>query len=65
VDGVNCGRGSFVFFNQSTMQTGPDTGFDTLKKAKAAGYSGIADYRLAVQGAFERQLVLRPISPVV
>jgi hypothetical protein len=47
------------------MRTGPDTGFDTLKKAKAAGYSGIADYRLAVQGAFEWQLVLRPISPVV
>ncbi|KAJ7858836.1 hypothetical protein B0H14DRAFT_3864268 [Mycena olivaceomarginata] len=65
VDGANCGRGSFVFFNQSTMRTGPGTGFDTLKKAKAAGYSGIADYRLAVQGAFERQLVLRPISPVV
>ncbi|KAJ7168602.1 hypothetical protein C8R46DRAFT_860102, partial [Mycena filopes] len=54
VDGDECGRGSFVFFNQSTMRQGPATGFDTIKQAKAAGLSGIADVGESAQEAFQR-----------
>ncbi|KAJ7175500.1 hypothetical protein C8R46DRAFT_872697, partial [Mycena filopes] len=48
------GRGSFVFFNQSTMRHGPGTGFDTLKEAKGHGLSGTVDFGTEAQEAFER-----------
>ncbi|KAJ7165230.1 hypothetical protein C8R46DRAFT_1035834 [Mycena filopes] len=57
------GRGSFVFFNQSTMRHGPGTGFDTLKDAKGHGLSGTVDYGTEAQEAFERHLLLTPIAP--
>ncbi|KAJ7078585.1 hypothetical protein B0H15DRAFT_752671, partial [Mycena belliarum] len=48
------GRGSLVFFNQSTMRHGPATGFDTLKMAIEAGHSGRTDYGTDLQAAFQR-----------
>ncbi|KAJ7705905.1 hypothetical protein B0H16DRAFT_1266654, partial [Mycena metata] len=54
VPGDENGRGSFVFFNQSTMRQGPATGFDTIAQAKAHGHSGTADFGDSMQDAFER-----------
>ncbi|KAJ7220740.1 hypothetical protein GGX14DRAFT_431909 [Mycena pura] len=64
VNGDNEGRGSFVFFNQSTMRTGPETGCDTLKKARAAGLSGISDFGASAQEAFSRPEYFHKISPL-
>ncbi|KAJ7020949.1 hypothetical protein C8F04DRAFT_1274271 [Mycena alexandri] len=58
VDGDDCGRGSCVFFNQSTMRQGPATGFDTIAQAKLHGHSGRNDYGESAQEAFERHLIL-------
>ncbi|KAJ6565699.1 hypothetical protein B0H10DRAFT_2238843 [Mycena sp. CBHHK59/15] len=63
VDGTDCGQGSFVFFNQSTMRTGPGTGFDTLKEAKAHGQSRTTDYGTSIQEAFECKVVFKFVSP--
>ncbi|TFY82050.1 hypothetical protein EWM64_g1963 [Hericium alpestre] len=42
VQGEEEGRGSMVWFNMATMFQSAETGFDTIKKAKAAGHSGKA-----------------------
>ncbi|KAK6977887.1 hypothetical protein R3P38DRAFT_3334620 [Favolaschia claudopus] len=57
------GRRSMVFFNQSTMRTGPATDYDTLAEAKANGHSGTIDITLTCQEAFERYVEFRPILP--
>ncbi|KAJ6612587.1 hypothetical protein B0H10DRAFT_2222939 [Mycena sp. CBHHK59/15] len=54
-------RGSLVFFNQSSMRTGPVTGYHTLKDARAHGHSGTVDYGDCIQTAFEKALVLTPV----
>ncbi|KAJ7893498.1 hypothetical protein B0H13DRAFT_1886381 [Mycena leptocephala] len=64
VNGDNEGGGSFVFFNQSTMRTGPETGRDTLKAARAAGHSGISDFGASAQEAFSRPEYFHKISPL-
>ncbi|KAF7339086.1 hypothetical protein MVEN_01985000 [Mycena venus] len=64
VDGDDRGRGSFAFFNQSTMRQGPATGYDTIKEAKAHGLSGVVDFGESIQEAFERHLVLQSITPI-
>ncbi|KAJ7259112.1 hypothetical protein B0H12DRAFT_1232098 [Mycena haematopus] len=61
VDGDDQGRGSFVIFNQSTMRTGPATGFDTLKEAKEAGHSGYTDFGKSAQEAFSRHAYFHKI----
>ncbi|KAJ7121170.1 hypothetical protein C8R44DRAFT_877464 [Mycena epipterygia] len=61
VAGDEHGRGSMVFFNQSTMRHGPITGFDTLEKAVEAGHSGTTDYGTDIQAAFQKALILTPI----
>jgi len=48
----NMGRGSFVYFNQASMFTGPETGYDTLAAARASGLSGKADFKRTAQQAF-------------
>ncbi|KAJ7749511.1 hypothetical protein DFH07DRAFT_702940, partial [Mycena maculata] len=53
-DGDDCGRGSFVFFNQSTMRQGPITGYDTIAEAKAHGHSGTVDWGESIQEAFTK-----------
>ncbi|KAJ7819234.1 hypothetical protein B0H13DRAFT_1738745 [Mycena leptocephala] len=63
VEGDDQGRGSFVFFNQSTMCQGPATGYDTMIEAVENGHSGKVDYGESIQDAFTRLLVLTPISP--
>ncbi|KAK7054082.1 hypothetical protein R3P38DRAFT_2499959 [Favolaschia claudopus] len=60
--GSDEGRGSMVFFNQSTMCTGSSTGYATLKEARAHGHSGAIDITLTCQEAFERYLELRPME---
>ncbi|KAJ7186931.1 hypothetical protein C8R46DRAFT_1206918 [Mycena filopes] len=62
VAGDEHGRGSFVFFNQSTMRHGPGTGFNSLKDAKKHGLSGTVDFGTEVQEALERHLILTPIA---
>jgi hypothetical protein len=64
VNGDNEGRSSFVFFNQSTMRTGPETGRDTLKAARAAGHSGISDFGASAQEAFSCPEYFHKISPL-
>ncbi|KAJ7249159.1 hypothetical protein B0H12DRAFT_1234820 [Mycena haematopus] len=61
-DGDDIGRGSFVFFNQSTMRHGPETGFDTLKLAAASGHSTTSDYGTSAQEAFSKHGVFCPVS---
>ncbi|KAJ7144662.1 hypothetical protein C8R44DRAFT_760252 [Mycena epipterygia] len=63
VEGDECGRGSLVFFNESTMRHGPATGFNTLKEAKLKGFSGVIDPKLSMQEAFERYVTFVPITP--
>lgn len=63
VDGDECGRGSLVFFNESTMRHGPSTGFNTLKEAKLNGFSGVIDPKLSMQEAFECYVTFVPITP--
>ncbi|KAJ7158204.1 hypothetical protein C8R43DRAFT_847771, partial [Mycena crocata] len=46
------GRGSMVFFSQSTMRHGPVTGHDTLRRARAAGVPTTTDYGEDAQIAF-------------
>ncbi|KAJ7769625.1 hypothetical protein DFH07DRAFT_768895 [Mycena maculata] len=61
VEGDDCGRGSFVFFNQSTMRHGPELGFDTKAEAELHGVSGTIDYGKSAQQAFERYVVFKPL----
>ncbi|KAJ7688131.1 hypothetical protein B0H17DRAFT_1135786 [Mycena rosella] len=61
-DGDGEGRGSFVFFNQSTMRHGPATGFNTLEDAEANGVSCVIDYGESIQDAFTRCLILKPLD---
>ncbi|KAJ6530695.1 hypothetical protein B0H19DRAFT_1384612 [Mycena capillaripes] len=63
VDGDDCGRGSLVFFNESTMRHGPATGFHTLLQAKSNGFSGKIDPKMSLQEAFERYITFVPITP--
>jgi hypothetical protein len=51
-DGDDQGRGSFVFYNQASMFQGPETNFDTLKKAKAHGHCGRSNAQQTAQEAF-------------
>jgi hypothetical protein len=51
-DGDDQGRGSFVFYNQASMFQGPETNFDTIKKAKAHGHCGTSDAQYTAQEAF-------------
>ncbi|KAJ7187681.1 hypothetical protein B0H12DRAFT_1246623 [Mycena haematopus] len=60
-EGDDIGRGSFVFFNQSTMRHGPETGFDTLKMAAASGHSVTGDYGSSAQEAFSKHGVFCPL----
>jgi hypothetical protein len=48
------GRGSFVFFNQASMFTGPETGFDTLSNARKNGHSGHSDFGANAKEAFAK-----------
>ncbi|KAJ7155920.1 hypothetical protein C8R43DRAFT_1125829 [Mycena crocata] len=57
VEGDEAGRGSMVFFSQSTMRHGPATGFDTLKQAVDAGHSGVVDFGNDINVAFEKAAV--------
>ncbi|KAJ7763276.1 hypothetical protein B0H14DRAFT_2633772 [Mycena olivaceomarginata] len=41
-----------------------ETGFDTLKKARAAGLSGISDFGASAQEAFSRSEYFHNISPL-
>ncbi|KAJ7177268.1 hypothetical protein C8R43DRAFT_942535 [Mycena crocata] len=55
------GRGSMVFFSQSTMRHGPATGFDTLAEAAAAGASSTTDYGDDAQAAFNLHAHFQPV----
>lgn len=46
------GRGSFVYFNQASMFTAPETGYDTLWEAGEAGVSRRRDYGEDAAAAF-------------
>lgn len=52
------GRGSIVFFNQATMFQSSETGFNTLKEAKAAGASTDGQYTKVVESQFNRGDIL-------
>ncbi|KAJ7079660.1 hypothetical protein C8R43DRAFT_854648, partial [Mycena crocata] len=54
VEGDEIGRGSMVFFSQSTMRHGPATGFDTLEQAIAGGHSGTTDFGEDMNEAFQK-----------
>ncbi|KAJ7033305.1 hypothetical protein C8F04DRAFT_909894, partial [Mycena alexandri] len=54
VAGDDTGRGSMVFFNQSTMRVGPVTGHDTLKLAASVGDPTTIDPHASLQEAFDR-----------
>jgi hypothetical protein len=46
------GRASIVFYNQATMFYGPETGHDTLAKAREKGGAGATDFFTDIQNAF-------------
>ncbi|KAJ7153714.1 hypothetical protein C8R46DRAFT_1042095 [Mycena filopes] len=52
--GDELGRGSMVFFNQSTMTQAAFTGYPTVQAAKIAGHSGTTDFGDDVQAAFSK-----------
>ncbi|KAJ6477466.1 hypothetical protein C8R47DRAFT_937425, partial [Mycena vitilis] len=54
VAGDEWGRGSMVFFNQSTMTQTAFTGHATVKAAKLAGQTGTTDFGTDAQAAFSR-----------
>ncbi|KAJ7177263.1 hypothetical protein C8R43DRAFT_1230274 [Mycena crocata] len=55
------GRGSMVFFSQSTMSHGPATGFHTLDEAARAGVSRTTDYGNDIQAAFRDHAYLETL----
>lgn len=55
------GRGSIVFYNQATMYMSSETGYSTLKEARAAGMSGVADFPASAQEAFLKYGI--PLQP--
>ncbi|KAI0040930.1 hypothetical protein FA95DRAFT_804673 [Auriscalpium vulgare] len=61
-DGDEEGRGSLVWFNMSSMFQASETGFSTLKEAKAAGHSGKADAQGTAKQAFAKQAKFFPIA---
>ncbi|KAJ7471508.1 hypothetical protein B0H11DRAFT_1919678 [Mycena galericulata] len=61
VEGDDTGRGSMVFFSQSSMCHGPATGYGTLEWAVEAGHSGTTDYGSDINAAFQKALILRPV----
>ncbi|KAF8216690.1 hypothetical protein K438DRAFT_1747874 [Mycena galopus ATCC 62051] len=60
-EGDEQGRGSMVFFNQSTMRHGPATGSDTMKIATSKGHSGKTDFGTDANAAFNRHVVFKPL----
>ncbi|KAJ7601733.1 hypothetical protein DFH06DRAFT_1352148 [Mycena polygramma] len=62
VAGDEWGRGSMVFFNQSTMTQTAFTGYPTIKAAKLAGHSGTTDYGTDAQAAFSKHVVFVPVD---
>ncbi|KAF8164561.1 hypothetical protein K438DRAFT_1984496 [Mycena galopus ATCC 62051] len=60
-EGDEQGRGSMVFFNQSTMRHGPATGYDTMKIATSNGHSGKTDFGTDANAAFNRHVVFKPL----
>ncbi|KAJ7651585.1 hypothetical protein DFH06DRAFT_942311, partial [Mycena polygramma] len=54
VAGDEWGRGSMVFFNQSTMTQTAFTGYPTVGAAKLAGHSGTTDFGTDAQAAFSK-----------
>ncbi len=60
--GDEAGRGSIVFFSQSTMATGPRIGCGTLKQHMAAGGSGTNDFGSDINAAFHRMAVVEHMS---
>lgn len=48
------GRGSFVWFNMASMFQSSESGFQSLKKAKEAGFKHktVSDYKQVMQQAF-------------
>ncbi|KAJ7453566.1 hypothetical protein B0H11DRAFT_2245200 [Mycena galericulata] len=61
VEGDECGRGSMVFFNQSTMTQSAETG-GTIKEAKLSGQSGTTDFGSDAQAAFSKHITFVPFS---
>lgn len=62
VEGDEVGRGSMVFFSQSTMRHGPATGFDTLEQAIHAGHSGKTDFGDDMEKAFQKAAVRTTVT---
>ncbi|KAJ7152252.1 hypothetical protein C8R43DRAFT_886379, partial [Mycena crocata] len=62
VEGDEVGRGSMVFFSQSTMRHGPATGFDTLEQAMEAGHSGKTDFGDDMEKAFQKAAVRTTVT---
>ncbi|KAK6984027.1 hypothetical protein R3P38DRAFT_2663054 [Favolaschia claudopus] len=60
--GTNEGRGSMVFFNQSTMRQSAALGFDTVQEAKQAGLTGTVDFGTEANAAFNRFVTFQPAS---
>ncbi|KAJ7605082.1 hypothetical protein DFH06DRAFT_1348935 [Mycena polygramma] len=62
VAGDEWGRGSMVFFNQSTMTQTAFTGYPTVGAAKMAGHSGITDFGTDAQAAFSKHVIFVPVA---
>ncbi|KAK7038350.1 hypothetical protein R3P38DRAFT_2516062, partial [Favolaschia claudopus] len=62
VDGDECGRGSMVFFNQSTMRQAAAVGFDSLRQAKEQGVPITIDPKLSLQEAFQLHVTFQPMD---
>ncbi|KAF8960543.1 hypothetical protein BDZ97DRAFT_1665701 [Flammula alnicola] len=62
-EGDDEGRGSLVYFNQAAMYQSSETDSLTLKKAVAAGHSGMTDYGADIQAAFEKHGVYKSTQP--
>ncbi|KAF8198234.1 hypothetical protein K438DRAFT_1966976 [Mycena galopus ATCC 62051] len=62
-EGDEQGRGSMVFFNQSTMRHGPATGSDTMKIATSKGHSGKTDFGTDANTAFNPHPSARALAP--
>ncbi|KAJ6551545.1 hypothetical protein B0H19DRAFT_1236678 [Mycena capillaripes] len=54
LSGDKQGHGSMVFFNQATMRTLLETGYDTLKKAQRHGHSGTSNWQEHAQAMFSQ-----------
>ncbi|KAA1467110.1 hypothetical protein DENSPDRAFT_847331 [Dentipellis sp. KUC8613] len=57
------GRGSIVWFSMATMYQSAETGFATLKQAKAAGLSTAADLPHTLKEAFTNLATFAPFLP--